>query len=126
MNIGLLYYDDSGKKDLAAKVADAAARYRRKFGAEPDTCYVHPSALDGGKPVQVGGVRVERRATVLAPVLRHHFWIGVEGKMDKTQEQLTVSEIMDMDPQQFELFTDDLREKAQDYRDEQAQARRPL
>jgi hypothetical protein len=49
----------------------------------------------------------------------------VEVKIDKTQEQLTIFEIIQMTPQQFELFTDDLREKEQDYRDEQAQARRP-
>jgi hypothetical protein len=108
--------------ELTDRVNRAAARYRRKFGTEPDTCYVHPSALDEGKPVTVGGVQVAPLATVLV----HHFWIGVEGKMDKTQEQLTVSEIMDMDPQQFELFTDDLREKEQDRRDEQEQARRPM
>jgi len=73
MNIGLLWFDDSGK-DIAEKVTAAARAHRRKYGTEPDTCYCHPEMLTDGKPVEVGGVRVEPLATVL----RHHYWIGVE------------------------------------------------
>jgi len=76
MKEGLLWYDDSGR-DLADKVGQAARRYRKKFGAPPDACYVHPSALKGnGKVKDVGGVRV----MALPSVLRHHFWLGREGK----------------------------------------------
>jgi hypothetical protein len=76
MKEGLLWYDDSGR-DLAEKVGRAARRYRQKFGAAPDACYVHPSALNGnGKMKEVGGVRV----MVLPSVLRHHFWLGREEK----------------------------------------------
>lgn len=115
----LLWFDDSGL-DLVAKVSRAAAHYRRKFGRAADTCYAPPGEVPNGE-MMIGGIRViAQRGT-----LTNHYLIGVE-KMDKTQEELTVSEIMDMEPQQFELFTDDLREKEQDYRDEQAQARRPM
>ena len=52
---------------------DAVRMYKRKFGADSDVCYVHPSALDGnGKLTKVDGVRVASLPTVL----RHHFWAG--------------------------------------------------
>jgi hypothetical protein len=74
MKEGLLWYDDSGR-DLADKVGQAARRYRKKFGAAPDACYVHPSLLkDNGKVKEVGSVRV----LALPSVLRHHFWLGRE------------------------------------------------
>lgn len=77
MDRGLLWYDDDPRLDLAEKVQKAVRRYRKKFGAAPDACYVHPSALNGnGKMKEVGGVRV----MVLPSVLRHHFWLGREGK----------------------------------------------
>jgi hypothetical protein len=76
MKQGLLWYDDSGR-DLAEKIGLAARRYRQKFGAPPDVCYVHPSALNG-RVHQVGKVRVSSKPSVL----RHHFWLGQE-KIDK-------------------------------------------
>ncbi|MBM4458917.1 MAG: hypothetical protein FJ011_14325 [Chloroflexi bacterium] len=39
MQSGLLWFDNSPGRGLADKVADAARRYREKFGAAPDTCY---------------------------------------------------------------------------------------
>jgi hypothetical protein len=77
MKEGLLWYDDSSQRDLREKIGLAARRYKRKFGALPDVCYVHPSALDGngnGAASQVQGVRVASRPSVL----RHHFWVGEE------------------------------------------------
>lgn len=71
---GLLWYDDNPTRDLPRKVALACARYRRKFGAMPDACYVHPSALGGGKELQVGVICVK----ALGTVLRNHFWVGRE------------------------------------------------
>lgn len=77
MNEGLLWYDDDPQRGLADKIARAAQRYRQKFGAPPDACYVHPSALAGnGKMLAVDGVRV----APLAVMLRHHFWLGQEEK----------------------------------------------
>lgn len=78
MNSGLLWYDDSPDRDLAAKVRRAAAAYRRKHGMEPDVCFVHPTMF--GEPgearaagsVCVGGVEVGPLPTVLV----HHLWIG--------------------------------------------------
>jgi hypothetical protein len=84
MKEGLLWYDDSPGRDLAEKIGRAARRYRQKFGTAPDVCYVHPSALGGSPPPKegaggrrnVGGVCVSSLPTVL----RHHFWLGQEGK----------------------------------------------
>lgn len=74
---GLLWYDDDAERDLADKIARAVERYRLKFGAPPDTCYVHPSALENnGKRLSVDGVRV----APLRGVLPHHFWLGQEEK----------------------------------------------
>ncbi|HEY72066.1 MAG: hypothetical protein DRJ03_10250 [Chloroflexi bacterium] len=77
MKQGLLWYDDNPGRDLADKVRQAARRYRQKFGAAPDICYVHPLALNGngnGKGQKVGRVCV----SPLPSVLRHHFWLGQE------------------------------------------------
>ena len=77
MREGLLWYDDDPARDLAEKIGRAARRYQKKFGAAPDVCYVHPSAVGGnGKGQKVGRVRVSSKPSVL----RHHFWLGREGK----------------------------------------------
>ena len=71
MEEGLLVFDDNPGHDLDTKVALAAARYKRKFGTTPNTCYVHPSAEPAGP---VGCVEVKPLSTVL----KDHFWIGCE------------------------------------------------
>jgi hypothetical protein len=84
---GLLWYDDDPGRDLGEKVGHAARRYRRKFGAPPDACYVHPSALGGGngKARSIAGVRVAS----LPSVLRHHFWLGREERQGARARQRT-------------------------------------
>lgn len=78
MDEGLLWYDDDPNRDLTEKIERAVRHYQQKFGAAPDVCYVHPSALGGngkarnpnGGPM-VGGISVMSKPTVL----RHHFWL---------------------------------------------------
>jgi hypothetical protein len=70
---GLLWLDDS-KRQFADKVIFAAQRYQQKFGQAATICYVHPSMLDGGKSVIVGGIAVLPLKTV-AP---QNFWLGVD------------------------------------------------
>ena len=80
MQTGLLWFDNNPGRELTAKVEDAAKRYREKFGALPDTCYVNQSALDKGA-VTISLTGVPGTALRLLPasnVLPHHFWIGVE------------------------------------------------
>jgi hypothetical protein len=80
MQSGLLWFDNSPGRELVAKVEDAARRYREKFGAVPNTCYVNQSALERGPFTLPLAVAQGKALRVLpAPnVLPHHFWIGVE------------------------------------------------
>ena len=73
MNEGLLWLDADPKRALQEKVAQAAERYRRKYGCKPNLCYVNPIHL-AGVAAEYGGVRVEP----MRNVLKYHFWIGVE------------------------------------------------
>ncbi len=79
MNEGLLWYDADPKRALNDKIAQAADRYRHKFGRKPNLCYINPLMLPGSsEPSEYDGVRlVPSRA-----VLKHHFWIGVEEGVD--------------------------------------------
>jgi hypothetical protein len=85
MKEGLLWYDGDPGRDLSEKIERAARRYRQKYGAPPNICYVHPSVVNGVAPAKkgepqahivrkVGGVQVAS----LPSVLRHHFWLGRE------------------------------------------------
>jgi hypothetical protein len=72
---GLLWYDDDPSRGLEEKVALAARHYRRKYGAMPDLCYVHPSMLGSGPEVR-GACRGGVQVCGLHTVLRHHLWLG--------------------------------------------------
>ena len=65
---GLLWYDAEGT--LEEKVCRAAERYTEKHGAIPDTCFVHPSELNGS--VEVDDCKVIAHQSVL----KNHLWIG--------------------------------------------------
>jgi len=83
---GLLWFDSDPKRGLADKVLRAAARYRDKYGDWPNTCFVHPRALEGVPEVATEHVirRLECEVRVLAAsnILRHHFWLGVRREND--------------------------------------------
>ena len=70
MQVGLLWFDKDPRIPFVQKVLEAAERYHEKFGAEANTCYVHPSLLPAG--VTVPGFELRTRATILP----HHFWVG--------------------------------------------------
>ena len=70
--IGLLWYDSSAQ-DLAVKIAEAARRYRERFGGEPNVCYVNPADLSTGE-CQANKIRVQTAMNIL----RHHLWLGHE------------------------------------------------
>lgn len=74
MNTGMLWYDADKTRTLAEKVKRAAEYYAGKYGAAPDCCHVHPSALNGGAAEPANGVALV--ASLL--VQPNHFWIGVE------------------------------------------------
>ncbi len=72
MDIGMLWYDNDARQDLAQKVARAAAHYRVKYGVAPKLCYVNTALLPQG-PQVADGVQVRPARTVLP----NHFWLGV-------------------------------------------------
>lgn len=94
MNVGMLWFDNDLKAELAAKVERAASYYHKKYGVAPTVCFVHPSMLGNGnsashqalpppdsqepKIVQAGGVEVRSNRSVLP----NHLWIGVVRKLE--------------------------------------------
>jgi hypothetical protein len=54
------------------KVQKAAEYYRKKYGQDPNVCFVHPSML-AGQDAKAGSISVVTNSTVLP----NHFWIGV-------------------------------------------------
>jgi hypothetical protein len=77
MKTGLLWYDNDPKRTLEIKVADGAQRYREKFGASPNACYVNPAALEQSR-MRIGSVEVIPAHNILP----NHFWIGVSESRD--------------------------------------------
>jgi len=76
MDIGMLWYDDDGKRKLDEKVARAAEYYRAKYGAQPTECYVNPGMLGEGQPAVAAGVRLRANRTII----KNHFWLGIGDK----------------------------------------------
>ena len=73
MDIGMLWYDDDGKRQLDEKVARAVEYYRAKYGVQPTECYVHPGMLSANQAGVAGGVRLRPSRTIF----KNHFWLGV-------------------------------------------------
>ena len=72
MNIGMLWFDNDPKADLAVKISRAATYYQNKYGSIPNLCFVHPSMVKGEASKTAG---LEVRAS--RSVLPNHFWLGV-------------------------------------------------
>jgi len=72
MDIGMLWYDDDGKRPLGEKVTRAVDFYKTKYGVAPTVCFVNPVTLKDG-PDTAGGVQLRSARNVLVD----HFWIGV-------------------------------------------------
>lgn len=85
MKEGLLWYDGDPGRNLSEKIKRAAQRYRQKYGAAPNICYVHPSVVSAPVPTAKGKVEARKvqhvggvQVASLPSVLRHHFWLGRE------------------------------------------------
>ena len=77
MQTGLLWFDSDPNRGLAAKIEDAARRYREKFGQPPDTCYISKTAVtDAGMQQTLSGLAV--RVVPSTTIRPHHFWVGRE------------------------------------------------
>jgi hypothetical protein len=74
MNVGMLWFDNDVKADLATKINRAADYYRGKYGKTPNLCFVHPSMV-ASAPWKGAGIEVRTTRAVLP----NHFWLGVNG-----------------------------------------------
>ena len=79
MNVGMLWYDNDLHTALTTKVNRAADYYRKKYGANPDLCLVHPSML-GDRPDLVNGRAGKVTVRPNRAILPGHLWIGTEEK----------------------------------------------
>lgn len=86
MDIGMLWFDNDKKSSIPSKVEKAARYYQKKYGKNPDVCYVHPKMvkgengkkngsikLRGGNQLTIGKIMVLKNDKVLPD----HFWIGI-------------------------------------------------
>jgi hypothetical protein len=81
MNTGLLWYDNDPKTTLEDKIGRAAQRYQEKYGRWPNTCFVHPLAMNGGAQPKDSGYGIkslhgEIRVCSAPFILLHHLWLG--------------------------------------------------
>ncbi len=72
MNIGMLWFDNDHKADLATKIQRAATYYQHKYGKAPNLCMVHPRTL-GNEPVRGSAIEVKTTRSILP----NHFWLGI-------------------------------------------------
>ena len=78
MDVGMLWFDCDKKVDFDVKVKNAATYYYKKYGHNPNLCYVHPSMLttNGSKTKKSKSTEnVEIRSS--KSLLPNHFWLGV-------------------------------------------------
>ncbi len=75
MDTGMLWFDNDKLTDLAAKIERAAAYYTKKYGKQPDLCFLHPSMVAECAPATRG---IEVKTT--QQILPNHFWLGVNEK----------------------------------------------
>jgi hypothetical protein len=73
MDIGMLWFDDDGKRSLNEKVMRAVTHYKTKYGVTPTVCFVNPGMLGKDAPEVAAGVQIRPARTVM----QHHFWLGV-------------------------------------------------
>jgi hypothetical protein len=78
MNIGMLWFDGQGEKDVHPRVQAAARYYRDKYGRMPNVCFLHPSMMSDPKKTRVDGVDLRTSSSIL----RGHLWLGVDEGSD--------------------------------------------
>ena len=91
MDIGMLWFDNDQKASIPSKVERAARYYHKKYGVNPNLCYVHPKMVNGDKGakgksnksvgnegIKIGKIRILKNEKVLP----NHFWIGISSVDD--------------------------------------------
>lgn len=88
MDIGMLWFDNDQKTSIPNKVERAAQYYQKKYGVDPDICYVHPKMVKGDdsskketkkEPIKIGNILL----LINEMVLPDHFWIGIKTAKDR-------------------------------------------
>jgi hypothetical protein len=70
----MLWFDNDKQTSLSSKIDRAAEYYRKKYGQNPDVCFVHPQAIESD-PQKENPAKMEVKAS--NTILPHHFWIGI-------------------------------------------------
>ncbi len=73
MKQGLVWYDGDPKKTLDAKMAEAAKRYKEKYGSDPTVCYINPAHLADQRST-AGKMRIVSASQVLP----NHLWLEID------------------------------------------------
>lgn len=71
MKIGMLWFDNDPKADLPTKIGRATSYYAKKYGTQPNLCFVHPS--QGNGTVSIDGIEIRTNRSILP----NHFWVGM-------------------------------------------------
>jgi hypothetical protein len=88
MDIGMLWFDNDQKTSIPNKVERAARYYQKKYGVNPDICYVHPKMVkaefDSKKEVKKDQLKMGNILLLINEmVLPDHFWIGIKTVEDR-------------------------------------------
>jgi hypothetical protein len=91
MDIGMLWFDNDQKTSVPSKVERAARYYQKKYGKNPNLCYVHPKMVKGEKTgkntskkstqpdaIKIGKILILKNEKILPD----HFWIGISTAED--------------------------------------------
>lgn len=73
VNIGMLWFDNDPKVDVVTKINRATDYYYKKYGQEPDLCFVNPATQI--EP-SLKGASIEVQTDQM--VLPDHFWLGIK------------------------------------------------
>jgi hypothetical protein len=92
MDIGMLWFDNDQKTSIPDKVERAAQYYQKKYGVNPDICYVHPKMVVGEDDTKIGSKKEAKKdhikigkilLLINEMVLPDHFWIGIKTAEDR-------------------------------------------
>jgi hypothetical protein len=93
MDVGMLWFDNDNQADLVTKITRATTYYHKKYGQQPNLCFIHPCMMPledsglkkksngkngSGKDIKLEAGGVELR--VSDSMLPNHFWIGIHRK----------------------------------------------
>jgi len=72
MNAGMLWFDNDPRTDLITKLAQAADYFKRKYGYQPDVCFIHPTLASKMTDMPAG--LAVKASQMIRP---NYFWLGI-------------------------------------------------